>query len=62
MALSIEKDVGFESRQRVGDFLRAWLHPCPHHLMTRRQQMLKKNEQDEQASACFEIDYCIIMA
>jgi hypothetical protein len=36
-------------------------HPCPHHLMTRRQQMLKKNEQDEQASACFEIDYCIIM-
>jgi hypothetical protein len=35
-------------------------HPCPHHPMT-RQQMLKKNEQDEQASACFDINYCIIM-
>jgi hypothetical protein len=38
-------------------------HPCPDHLTT-RQQMLKKNEQDEQdeqASACFGIDYCIIM-
>jgi len=36
-------------------------HPCPDHHTT-RQQMLKKNEQDEQqASACFGIDYCIIM-
>jgi hypothetical protein len=43
MALSIEKDVGFESRERSGDFLRAWLSSLswsPHD----NKQKLKRNE------------------